>query len=241
MAKHVLLNNNEHRSLRIITARGPKYGDDVMYAPTFPAEFRNLQSCYPIVFHKRADTGAFQPLALFGLEDQENLYLSANGWDAPYVPLVIERAPFLIGRGTGAAGGVPELVVHVDLDSPRVSTTEGEPVFREYGGTTDFLDRMTSVLRAVHEGLESLPAFTAALTDLDLLESFVFDVDRDDGGQQRLAGFYTINEDRLRALKGAQLETLHVRGMLEPIYMAVASLGHLRTLIERRRMHGARG
>ena len=240
MAQHVLLNNIEHKSLRIITRRAAEYGDAVMYVATFPAEFRNLQSCYPIVFHKRQDNGAFQPLALFGFEEGQNLFLNDSGWEASYIPLVIERTPFLIGRGPAAGGGAPELVVHVDLASPRVSTTEGEELFREYGGTTEFLDRMTSVLSAVHEGLESTPAFVAALTDLDLLESFVLDVDLDDGAQHRLAGFYTINEDRLRSLSGAQIAALHERGMLAPIYMAIASMGHLRTLIERRRVRGGR-
>jgi hypothetical protein len=241
MAQHALLNNIEHKSLRIITRRAVEYGDAVMYVATFPGEFRNLQSCYPIVFHKRQDTGAFQPLALFGLQEGQNLFLTESGWDASYVPLVIERAPFLIGRGPAAGSGAPELVVHVDLDSPRISTTEGELLFREYGGTTEYLDRMTSVLGAVHQGLEATPAFTAALTELDLLESFVLDVDLDDGTQRRLAGFYTINEDQLRALSGAQVAGLHERGMLQPIYMAIASMGHMRTLIERQRARGGRG
>jgi hypothetical protein len=56
-----------------------------------------------------------------------------------------------------------------------------------------------------------------------------------------LAGFDTINEDQLRALSGAQVAGLHERGMLQPIYMAIASMGHMRTLIERQRARGGRG
>ncbi len=68
-----------------------------MYAITFPWEFRNLQAHYPILFRKRPDTGEFQPIALFGFEERENLFLTGSGWDAAYVPLTIERQPFLIG------------------------------------------------------------------------------------------------------------------------------------------------
>jgi hypothetical protein len=235
MGNPVLLNNVTHKALRVITTRSAAYGDDVMYAVTFPGEFRNIQSSYPIVFHKRPDTGQFQPIALLGFEARENLFLTASGWEASYIPMSIERLPFLIGtQGAPAGGGGPELTIHVDMDSPRISLTEGEPVFRDYGGTTDYLDRINAVLSALHLGLQETGVFVEALLGLDLLESFVLDVELKDGSQNRLAGFYTVNEDRLRALDGAALARLHAQGFLEPLYMVVASTVHFRDLIDRR-------
>jgi hypothetical protein len=233
MPNTVLLNNVDHKDLRVITRRGAEYGDDVMSAVAFPAEFRNLQAHYPIVFDKTPDGITFQPLALLGFESGQNLFLGPSGWDATYVPLAIERQPFFIGID-GA-----ELVIHVDLDSPRLSATTGEPVFLPHGGTTEFLERMNSMLLAIHQGLQSTPAFIAALLEHELLESFVLDIELDDGSQNRLAGFYTIHEDRLAALGGAALEGLHRAGHLQAIYMAIASLSNFRALIERRnRVHG---
>ena len=66
---NVLLNNIDHKDLRVITTCGAAYGDDVRFALTFPAEFRNVQAHYPIVFHKTAD-GKFQSIALFGFQDK---------------------------------------------------------------------------------------------------------------------------------------------------------------------------
>jgi SapC len=233
MANSVLLNNIDHKDLRVITTRSALYGDDVMLALTFPAEFRSLQACYPIVFRKSAD-GQFQPVALFGFKDRQNLFLGKNGWDATYLPLTIERQPFLIGIGE------QQLMIHVDLDSPRISRTAGEAVFREHGGTTEFLERMNSVLLTIHRGLEATAPFIAALLEHELLESFVFDITLDDGSQNRLAGFYTINEDRLQALDGAVLERLSKAGHLFAIHMAVASLSNFRALVERQnRLHAA--
>ena len=173
MAQHVLLNNIDHARLRVIAARGAAYGDAVMHAVTFPTELRNVQACYPIVFQKTAD-GSFQPLALFGFTPGQNLFLDGERWDAPYIPLAIERQPFLIGRSD------EELVMHVDLDSPRIGTDTGEPLFLPHGGTSEFLERMNSVLRALHEGLQATPAFIDALLAHDLLESFVLDIQLDD-------------------------------------------------------------
>jgi hypothetical protein len=227
MANNVLLNNVDHKDLRIITTRSAAYGDDVKSALTFPSEFRNVQAHYPIVFHKAAD-GQFQSVALLGFQDKQNLFLGPKGWDVPYVPLTIERQPFLIGFRDR------EPMVHVDLASPRVSRSEGEPLFREHGGTTDFLERVNSMLLAIHEGLAAAPGFFDALLQHSLLESFVLDIELDDGSQNRLAGFYTINEPRLGALTAAALEQLHERGYLQAVFMAIASQSHFRDLIERR-------
>lgn len=230
MANPVLLNNVDHKDLRVITRRGAAYGDNLMLAPTFPAEFRTLQAHYPIVFRKSA-AGAFEPVALFGFQEGENLFLRDGRWDATDLPLAVERLPFLIG-----ANG-KELMMHVDLDHPRVSGSEGEPVFLPHGGTTEFLEKMSSTLLALHQGLQDVAGFTEALLQNELLESFVFDIELDDGSQNRLAGFYTINEERLAMLDGAVLDRLHRAGYLAAIYFAMASLSNFRDLIERKNRH----
>lgn len=226
MARHVLLNNVEHHGLRVDSTRSAALGDNLMLALTFPGEFRNVQAHYPIVFHKNAN-GRFQPAALFGFREDQNLFLQGGHWRAHYIPLAVERQPFLIGRD-----GAGEPVLHIDLDSPRVGSTTGEALFLEHGGTTEFLEHMASVLQALHEGIAATPAFVDALLKHNLLESFVLDVQLDDGAQHRLSGFYTIHEERLRALDGDALRDMHRAGHLEAAYMAIASLANLRQLIE---------
>ena len=231
MVNAVLLNNIDHRDLRVDPRRGARFGDDRgMSSVTFPAEFRNVQAHYPIVFRATGD-GGFQPIALFGLREGENLFLTGDDgghWDATCLPLAVEREPFLIG--TSGDGG---LLMHIDLDSPRVGTTTGEPLFREHGGTTDFLDRMNSVLLALYEGLQGTAPFVDALLRHGLLEPFTLDVRLDDGSTVKLAGLHIIAEERLRALDGDALARLSRDGHLEAAYMAIASLSNLRILIER--------
>lgn len=227
MTHTVLLNNVDHQALRVVTQRGFEFGDAVMAAVTFPAEFRNLQAHYPIVFRKSPDGTTFEPVALFGFGEGENLFLRQQGWDAPYLPLAIERLPFYIGMDG------EELVVHVDLQSPRISSQDGEAVFLPHGGSSEFLDRMKSVLLEIHQGLQSTPAFIAALLEHELLEAFGFEVERANGAIIRLANFYTIHEERLAALGGDALHRLNRAGHLQAAYMAIASLSQFRALIER--------
>jgi hypothetical protein len=237
MTRHVQLNHIDHRDLRVDTRRSAALGDDVAFAATFPAEFRDLQACYPIVFRKDAQ-GVLSPVALLGFREGHNLFLQSDAegnehWDAPCLPLAIERQPFLIGRGGD------ELTVHIDLDSPRVGTGIGEALFGVHGQQTDYMERIASVLLTLHNGLQRVQAFVDALLAHGLLESFVLDVELDDGSTNRLAGYYAINEDRLRALDAAALGDLHAAGYLEPVFMAVASVSRFRDLIDRMNRSGA--
>ncbi len=236
MANHALLNNVDHKDLRIITTRSAEMGDNVMSTLTFPDEFRSLQAHYPIFFHKDMGTGEFCALAMFGFEEGENLFLDDAGWDATYLPLTIERQPFLIGYQSAEDAGDRErqTYIHIDMDSPRVSETEGEPVFLEHGGLTDYLQRINAVLRTIDESMNRNQGFFAALQELELLESFTLDVELNDGSKYRMVGYYTINEDKLGELDGQALEKLNREGYLQPVYMAIASLSNIRDLIERR-------
>ncbi len=238
MPQPVLLNNVDHKDLRVITRRAPELGDAVMAATTFPAEFRALQAHYPIVFRKTPDGTSFEPVALLGLAPGQNLFLRADGaWNAPVMPLAIERMPFYIGRDGD------DLVVHVDMDSPRLSLSEGEPVFLPHGGSTNFLERMNSVLLAIHQGLQATPPFIDALLAHKLLEPFSFEATLAQGTRCELHGYYTVHEERLGALEGSTLAQLSRAGHLQAAYMAIASLSQLPALVARAELaphaHGA--
>jgi SapC len=233
MQKLELLNNVTHKDLRVITRRGEQWGDAVMSCPATPDEFRGLQAHYPIVFQQNAE-GQFQPLALLGLQDGQNLFLGADDWTAAYVPLAMQRAPFVIGVAED------ELRMLVDMASPRISPgADGEAVFLPQGGNSEFLERANSVLKALHEGLQATPEFVQALVAHDLLEPFVLDVERPDGTHGRLVGLHMINEERLAALDAKTIGLLHQADYLQPIYMALASMSNLHALIKLNLAQGA--
>jgi len=242
----VLLNSRDHAAMRVVTRRGTAYGDGAIQAPLFPAEFRNAQAHYPIVFRDDG-AGGLYPVALFGLVEGRNLFLEHAGsetvWDAHYLPWSVERQPFMIGRSGAPSGSAADgdgLHLHVDLAHPRVRLAEDDDaaLFDDHGQPTELVQRAGSLLRAIHEGMEALPAFMDALLTHRLLESFVLDIESDQGGVSRISGFQAIHEERLAALDAQALGALHRAGFLEPIYMAVASMAQLRGLIERHRRAG---
>lgn len=228
MANHALLNNVDHKELKVITRYGADLGDNLMCVPVYPVEARHAQAHYPLLFTKDAN-GAYQMVALFGFEQGENLFLQGDSWHASYKPLLVEKGPFLIGRNQKA--GEQTLSIHVDLDHPRISEQEGEPVFLPHGGNSDFIENIANVLSTIHQSQTEVAAFIDALQTHKLIESFVVDIDMGSTGTHRLSGFFTIDEEALKALDATTLGELHSKGYLETIYMMVASLSQLRHLV----------
>lgn len=236
MTNHVMLDNVTHKDLRVIRDYAKIPGYDVNVARVFPGEFIQLQTEYPLFFMRNKDEGNFEPIALLGFADHENLYLSGQGWDAGYVPLSIERQPFLIGFQRQMVDGVPTEapVVHIDMDHPSVSETEGERVFLPHGGESPLLERITSVLMTIHQGHEAAKSLSEILVGMELIESLTLEVALKDGSTESLKGLYTINEDRLQGLNASALEALHKKGHLRDVYMMLASLPNVSRLIERK-------
>ena len=81
MARHVLLNNVDHRNLRVVTRHAPEFGDDVHAVPVFPTEFGDVQREYPILFREDADVTYGFMLAMLITAGLMNLLLLLDVWD----------------------------------------------------------------------------------------------------------------------------------------------------------------
>jgi len=226
MTRHVMLNNVAHKDLRVITRRAAEFGDNVPSVMTFPTEFGDVQREYPIFFRQDAATGDYVCVALLGFEKNENLFLDEAGWHASYLPGVIVRGPFLIGFQN------QEPVIHVDLDDPRISHTEGEAVFLPQGGNSRYLDHVATVLKGIHAGLAVSKAMFAAFTALNLIEPVKVEIKFNPEEQYDLLGLHTVSEEKLAALDGESLASLNRAGFLQGAFLQIASLNNVKKLID---------
>jgi hypothetical protein len=225
----VLLNNVDHHDLCVITRRGAEFGDAVNQVMVFPTEFESVQREYPIVFRRDAE-GALRPVALLGLVRDENLFLTADGeWRAGYVPALLQRGPLSI-----AAPEVPEgePMIRIDLDDPRVSRSEGAPVFLPHGGNSPYLERMTVVLRTIYVGHHLLDPMIAAFEAAGLLRPVNLEARVGEGEIYAVSDALVIDRERLAALGAEELASLHKGGFLQSAFMAAASLGNMQRLVE---------
>jgi hypothetical protein len=236
MARHVLLNNVEHMNLRVVTRHGKEFGEAVGSVPTFPTEFAEILRDYPIFFRKDPSSGEYTCIALLGFARDENLFLEGDRWDASYVPGIVARGPFLIGFQERQDGGElrREPVIHVDMEDPRVSETEGERVFLENGGNSRYLDFVANVLSGLNEGIAASKALFAALTANDLIEPVQLEI-KFPSGKYDIVGLHTVSAQKLRNLTAEQLFELNRSGFLQGAYLVLASLNNVQKLIDRKR------
>lgn len=233
----VLLNNVDHHDVRVITRHGAEFGDDINQVMVFPTEFESVQREYPIVF-RRDTEGALRPVALLGLSREENLFLDGEGgWQSSYVPALLQRGPFTIAAPDTPEG---EPMISIDLDHPRVSRSEGTPIFLPQGGNSPYLEHVTGVLRTIYVGHHLLQPMVAAFEAAGLLRPVNLEARVGEAEIYAVSDVLTIDRERLAALTADELSALHGGGFLQAAFLAAASLGNMQKLIDlKRRKRGA--
>lgn len=227
------LNNVDHADVRILTDYSARLGDDVMFVPVYPNEMRRLQGTYPLLFYKDADQGALHPVALLGFEARENLFLSPQGWDAAQIPMMSQRGPLLIGfEEAGAQDQQP--VAAIDMAHPKVSFEQGERLFLNEGGQSDYLDFMAGLLDAIQTGHAKREPFVQTLEAHDLITPCEMVITLANKSKHTLSGYYMVDDEKLQALPAETLVELQTQGFLAPAYMMLASLSQLAHLIARK-------
>lgn len=241
MAQHVMLNNVAHKDLRVITRYSAAFGDNVGTAMILPTEIAFAQRDYPIFFRKDPQSGEYMAVVLLGLQKGENLFLeegaeAGSGWKADYVPAVIARGPFFIGFQSRQVDGKVENVpvINVDLDNPRVSQTEGEPLFQQDGSNTRYLDRIADLLNGINQGLQVAKPMFEAFVAAELLDPVQLEIKVNAEEQFNVTGLLTINREKLANLDADTLFRLHRAGYLQYAFLAASSMGNVQRLIDLR-------
>lgn len=231
--KPMLLNNLEHRDLRISTRQAAHYGDNVHYALVVPSELRTAQNFYPLFIQKDSNTGNFFFSAILGFQEGENLFLDDTGWNAEYIPMSIMRQPFLIGRQSRVENGEQKVnrVIHIDMDSPRINAEDGERLFTELGESTLYLQSIADMLESLHLGMLEANQLMERLLAYNLLEPVALKITFNAHKKYELADLYTINEDILRKLPDNDVISLYREGALEKVYSILHSQSRVSSLI----------
>jgi hypothetical protein len=234
MTNTARLDNIAHANLHVMPHFGPAYGDAVNQLLIFPTEFQAVQREFPILFSRDA-AGAFQAVAIVGLERDQNLFLTGDKWNARYIPAVQRRGPFVIGF-RDSQGGDREPVILVDLDDPRVRMGPGTglPIFLPHGGNAPYLEEISAVLRMIHIGHAANAPMFECFEELGLVEPVSLQLKLSDSEQIDMQDYFTIPPERLAALSSAALDRLNKAGLLATAIHVGASLDNFVHLIERR-------
>lgn len=228
--KPVQLNADVHRDVRLGSIDGNfSFSAQTNSIPLAAVEFFDVAREYPIAFTGK-EGGALFPIALMGVRQNENLFVSAEGkWEGKYVPAFVRRYPFVLAEKQDA----DDFNVYLDEAYPGFGAADGERLFTEAGEHTPVLKQALEFLSTYQGEIKRTRQFVERLQALDLLIPRVLEVSRDDQSPSVLQGFSVVDEGRLMGLDDAQLIELTRSGLLGWIYAHLMSLGNVPALAAR--------
>ncbi len=190
--------------------------------PLTVTEFAPAALSYPVVF--LGDTK--QPVAVMGLRQSENLYVDAGGEFRPeaYIPAYVRRYPFVFANDAGQN----RMILCIDRDAPFLTEGGQSPLFID-GQPSDYVNQAMEFCNNFEQERMRTDSFIKLLQDLDLfhVREAVF-TPRDASGQpqetQKIAEYFAVSEDKLKALPAEKLAELRDNGALGQIYAHLVSL-----------------
>lgn len=225
--KTVPVTRQQHGSKKILPVNSFKFAEKAYLVSVIANEFNKVASIYPIVFGQ--DAGDFKPFVLLGLKQGENLFVDKNGrWGAHYIPAIIRRYPFVLGRNEGTS----DLMLCIDEETDFLSDTEGEALFDEQGNPSPIIEKARNYLVELQRFSELTNLFAKELNKLDLLTPLQMQIRNPQGTLVKIEGVSAVNEKRLNELSDEDFMNLRKRGAIGLIYAHLVSLGQIERLVQ---------
>ncbi len=227
------VDNTRHGKLRVKPNPDFGHAKNFNLASVTLAELSACTANYPVVFVKNPDNQQIRPVAMFGLRPGENVFYDKENWGATYVPLIIQRHPFLIGFDDHEEDSTT-LTICLDKNSPLLGEDEGIALYTDTGEQTDYLKSRKMLLSELFEGEKIAESFVQKMTEMDLFLPFELIMQPLNDEPRKVTGMYTLDERKLRALSPEQLQELHKLDFLPGCYIIIGSLFQIHELMKLR-------
>lgn len=190
--------------------------------PLTVTEFAPAALSYPVIFVGDQR----QPVAVMALRAGENLFISDAGEFRPeaYIPAYVRRYPFVFANDEEQK----RLILCMDRDAPFIREGGATPLFID-GNPSPYVDQAMEFCNNFEQERQRTEAFVKLLKDLDLLDTreAIFTPRNPDGtaaAAQKIAEYFAVSEDKLKALPAEKLAELRDNGALGQIYAHLVSL-----------------
>ncbi|MFA8440314.1 SapC family protein [Yoonia sp.] len=217
-----------HRDWSVKTGNNFSFAKDINSVPLLAAEFATAALEHTIIFAGEGD--AVFPSVILGMQGNNNDHVNADGtWKGRYVPAFLRRYPFVFSKSDD--GETFTLCIDEEFEGFN-NDGKGERLFDNEGGRTQYLETMLKFIQEYQNQFTRTQMFTKKLHELDLLAPAQAEF-KLAGKQSALAGFQTINREKLKALTGKQLKDLAATDELELCYLHLQSLNNLTPMARR--------
>ena len=194
-------------------------------------EFAEACKDYPLVW---VDAGKgpvgkqhVAPLAVFGVQPNQNLCIDGDKWRVRYVPAMLRFYPFAVARTSPN-----EMVLCVDESWKGLGNESGDPLFKPDGEPTELTMQVNQQLQDLEVDIERTRLVGDKLMSLGLLREMRFDATLPDGKTLKVDGFLTIDEEKLGKLSDGDVLDLARGGVLGLIHAHQISLTNMARLAE---------
>jgi hypothetical protein len=234
MSKATVLNNIDHKDLKVDTRPESSKNNDVNRSVVYVTEIGELHKEFPLVFYKHPDSGQAQLHAILGLEKDENLFVAENGWTTRFVPALLARGPFSLGykKAENENGQASDPIICIDMDDPRVNIEHGEDVFLQFGGEAPYLNYVKKALQTIESGIQFDKTLFTLVESMDLIEPVAIQIKLSNVEEVNFSDYYTVNQEKLAQLDGESLTKLNQYGVLSLLYFVLSSMGNFQQLIQ---------
>ena len=227
MTKIAALDRARHAALRL---HPTPYVERLRYALIGLSELATACADFPLCLAKDAQTGRFNLITLFSLEEPRNLFWLAQRWQATYLPQAAVTAPFLLDANT-------ELGLAIDENSPRLGH-EGNPLFDADGRPTAVLSEARARLQRVTSDVADAQVMVERFAELRLIRPLTVILTRKNGTEHQIEGLYSLGSNALAALGDDVIVTLYRLGYIAAASIMRASLSQIERL---RQLHNLSG
>lgn len=223
----VPLNREAHADITIgASPEGYRYAASSQTALLTAVEFFDAGRQFPVIFAPASDKRIL-PVALFGLERNENLFVDARGgWLGHYVPAYVRRYPFI--TTDGAEG---QVTVCFDQVYDGLNREEGARLF-EKGAPTAKLKEIEAFLQDFMAQIRHTEQFAAMLAEAGLFKPITARALLKDGRSYALEGMLVVDEQKLARLPDGEVVRLFRSGALALIHAHLLSLRNLNLLMD---------
>lgn len=190
--------------------------------PLTVTEFSPASLSFPVVFLGDPKS----PVAILGLRQDQNLFVDDKGQylSTAYLPAFVRRYPFVYANDDENQ----RMVLCIDRAAPFLADGGQTPLFED-GKPSAYTEQAMKFCNDFELERQRTVRFVEMLEELDLFEikEATFtprNADGTAGAVQKLAQYYAVSEDKLKALPAEKLAELRDNGALGQIYAHLVSL-----------------
>ena len=206
-----------------------EFMQDQHFLPITAPEFGAAAASFPVIFAGEERS----PLAVMGIRSGENLFVKDGQFEQDfYMPAFARRFPFVLAGDQAN----DRFVVCVDESAECVTDKNPGQMFFNNGQTSEFTKEAFTFLQNFERDRQATNNMIEKFKELDLFERKDMhfqgqNADGSPGERQKIADYFAVTEERLRALPAATLKEFAENGYLAVAHAHMISLGNWQRLV----------